>query len=408
MTHKSPKVTMIGLGYIGLPTAAVIASNKIEVIGVDLSKNVVNTINEGRIHIVEPALDGLVKKVVDEGYLRASDKCEESDVFVVAVPTPFKENNVPDLSYVEGATRSAIPALKEGDLFIIESTSPVGTTEKMAEIIYQERPELRGKLHIAYCPERVMPGKVIYELENNDRVIGGMDEQSAEKAAGFYGIFVSANLHTTTARTAEMCKLTENSFRDVNIAFANELSIIAEKAEIDVWELIQLANKHPRVNILQPGTGVGGHCIAVDPWFIVSEFPDEAKIIHSARTINDHKADWVVERIKNEILEFQLNNNRTPKVALMGLAFKPDIDDLRESPAMYVVNSITQFDKANYLIVEPNLNGETGLSYDLVDYTDAYHEADIVAFLVAHREFRTIEKDHKKAELDFCGARKKN
>jgi UDP-N-acetyl-D-mannosaminuronic acid dehydrogenase len=278
----------------------------------------------------------------------------------------------------------------------------------MAGIIYEERPELRGKLHIAYCPERVMPGKVIYELENNDRVIGGMDEQSAEKAAGFYGIFVSANLHKTTARTAEMCKLTENSFRDVNIAFANELSIIAEKAGIDVWELIQLANKHPRVNILQPGTGVGGHCIAVDPWFIVSEFPDEAKIIHSARTINDHKADWVVERIKNEILEFQLNSNRTPKVALMGLAFKPDIDDLRESPAMYVVNSITQFDKADYLIVEPNLNGETELSYDLVDYTDAYHEADIVAFLVAHREFRTIEKDHKKAELDFCGARKKN
>jgi UDP-N-acetyl-D-mannosaminuronic acid dehydrogenase len=399
---------MIGLGYIGLPTAAVIASNKIEVIGVDLSQNVVNTINEGRIHIVEPALDGLVKKVVDEGYLRASDKCEESDVFVVAVPTPFKENNVPDLSYVEGATRSAIPALKEGDLFIIESTSPVGTTEKMAGIIYEERPELRGKLHIAYCPERVMPGKVIYELENNDRVIGGMDEQSAEKAAGFYGIFVSANLHKTTARTAEMCKLTENSFRDVNIAFANELSIIAEKAGIDVWELIQLANKHPRVNILQPGTGVGGHCIAVDPWFIVSEFPEEAKIIHSARKINDHKADWVVERIKNEILEFQLNNNRKPKVALMGLAFKPDIDDLRESPAMYVVNSITQFDKADYLIVEPNLNGETELSYDLVDYTDAYHEADIVAFLVAHREFRTIEKDKNKAELDFCGARKKN
>jgi len=406
MTQKSPKVTMIGLGYIGLPTAAVIASNKIEVVGVDVSQDVVNTINEGKIHIVEPALDGLVKKVVEEGYLSASTECKESDVFVVAVPTPFKENNVPDLSYVEVATRSAISALKEGDLFIIESTSPVGTTEKMAEIIYEERPELRGKLHIAYCPERVMPGKVIYELENNDRVIGGMDEQSAEKAADFYSIFVSANLHTTTARTAEMCKLTENSFRDVNIAFANELSIIAEKAEIDVWELIQLANKHPRVNILQPGTGVGGHCIAVDPWFIVSEFPEEAKIIHQARTINDYKADWVVERIKNEILEFHLENNRKPKVALMGLAFKPDIDDLRESPAMYVVNSITKFDKADYLIVEPNLNGETELNYNLVDYTDAYQEADIVAFLVAHREFRTIEKDDNKAELDFCGARK--
>jgi len=406
MTKKQPKVTMIGLGYIGLPTAAVIASNKIEVVGVDVNQSVVDTINEGKIHIVEPALDGLVKKVVEEGYLKASKECEESDVFVVAVPTPFKENHVPDLTYVEKATQSAIPALKEGDLFIIESTSPVGTTEKMAELIYEERPELKGKLHIAYCPERVMPGKVIYELENNDRVVGGMDKQSAERAARFYSIFVSANLHTTTARTAEMCKLTENSFRDVNIAFANELSIISEKAEIDVWELIEMANKHPRVNILQPGTGVGGHCIAVDPWFIVSEFPEEAKIIHQARKINDYKADWVVERIKNEILEFQLEHNRKPRVALMGLAFKPDIDDLRESPAMYVANQITQFDKAEYLITEPNINGNSETGFDLSEYTEAFDKADIVTFLVAHREFRTIEKDNKKAELDFCGARK--
>lgn len=407
MTKKTIKITMIGLGYIGLPTAAVIASNKIEVLGVDVNQSVVDTINEGKIHIVEPALDGLVKKVVEEGYLKASTSCEESDVFVIAVPTPFKGDHVPDISYVEAATRSAIPALKEGDLFIIESTSPVGTTEKMAELIYTERPELKGKLNIAYCPERVMPGKVIYELENNDRVIGGMDEESAEKAAEFYSTFVSAKLHTTTARTAEMCKLTENSFRDVNIAFANELSIISEKAEINVWELIELANKHPRVNILQPGTGVGGHCIAVDPWFIVSEFPEEAKIIHQARKINDYKADWVVERIKNEILEFQLKHNRKPKVALMGLAFKPDIDDLRESPAIYVTNAITQFDKAEYLIVEPNINGDGGIEYDLVDYTDAYENADIVAFLVAHREFRTIDKNDNKAELDFCGVRKK-
>ena len=406
MTQKTIKVTMIGLGYIGLPTAAVIASNKIQVVGVDISQKVVNTINEGKIHIVEPALDGLVKKVVEEGFLKASTVCEESDVFVIAVPTPFKGDHVPDISYVEGATRAAIPALKEGDLFIIESTSPVGTTEKMAELIYEERPELKGKLHIAYCPERVMPGKVIYELENNDRVIGGMDDQSAEKAAGFYSIFVSANLHTTTARTAEMCKLTENSFRDVNIAFANELLIIAEKAGINVWELIEMANKHPRVNILQPGTGVGGHCIAVDPWFIVSEFPEEAKIIHQARKINDYKADWVVERIKNEILEFQLNNNRKPKVALMGLAFKPDIDDLRESPAMYVADKITQFDKAEYLVTEPNINGDSGTGFDLVEYTEAFDKADIATFLVAHREFRTIEKDNKKIELDFCGVRK--
>jgi len=392
----------MGLGYIGLPTAALIASRGIQVQGIDVNQSVVDTINSGKIHIVEPALDGLVKHVVEKGLLNANITPDNADVFLIAVPTPFKGDHVPDLKYVESATRMIIPNLKEGNLFILESTSPVGATDKMAKIIFENRPELKGKINIAYCPERVLPGNVIYELEHNDRVIGGLDEKSTYAAQNFYRHFVKGELHATNAKTAEMCKLVENSSRDVSIAFANELSMICDKAEINVWELIHLANKHPRVNILQPGTGVGGHCIAVDPWFIVSEFKKEAVIIRNAREINNYKTEWVIEKIKSTALQFELDNNRKPTIALMGLAFKPDIDDLRESPALLVADTLLSNGKYNLLLVEPNL--EENLKYDLSDYREINGRADIVAYLVAHKEFKGFETDA--IELDFCGVKK--
>ncbi len=393
---------MMGLGYIGLPTAALIASRGIQVQGIDVNQSVVDTINSGKIHIVEPALDGLVKHVVENGLLKANITPDYADVFLIAVPTPFKGDHEPDLKYVESATRMIIPNLKEGNLFILESTSPVGTTDKMAKIIFDERPELKGKINIAYCPERVLPGNVIYELEHNDRVIGGLDEQSTIEAQNFYRHFVKGELHATDAKTAEMCKLVENSSRDVSIAFANELSMICDKAEINVWELIHLANKHPRVNILQPGTGVGGHCIAVDPWFIVSEFKKEALIIRNAREINNYKTEWVIEKIRSTALQFELDNNRKPNIALMGLAFKPDIDDLRESPALLVADTLLSNGKYNLLLVEPNL--EENLKYDLTDYREMNGRADIVSYLVAHKEFKGLEFEC--TVLDFCGIKK--
>ena len=391
------KVVMMGLGYIGLPTAALIASRGIKVQGVDVNQSVVDTINEGKIHIVEPALDGLVKHVVEKGLLKASTTVETADVYLIAVPTPFKGDYEPDLKYVESATRMILPNLEEGNLFVIESTSPVGTTDKMTQIIFKERPELKGKINIAYCPERVLPGKVIYELEHNDRVIGGLDKQSTKAAQNFYRHFVKGELHATNAKTAEMCKLVENSSRDVQIAFANELSMICDKADINVWELINLANKHPRVNILQPGTGVGGHCIAVDPWFIVSAFQKEAVIIRNAREVNNYKTDWVIEKIKSTALQFELDNNRKPTIALMGLAFKPDIDDLRESPALQVADTLLAENKYNLLLVEPNL--EESDKYDLTDYENV--NANIVVYLVAHKEFKGEKPDS--ISLDFCG-----
>ena len=396
------KVVMMGLGYIGLPTAALIASRGIKVQGIDVNQSVVDTINEGKIHIVEPALDGLVKHVVERGLLKASTTVETADVYLIAVPTPFKGDYEPDLKYVESATRMILPNLKEGNLFIIESTSPVGTTDKMAKIIFKQRPELKGKLNIAYCPERVLPGKVIYELEHNDRVIGGLDAESTKVAQDFYRHFVKGELHATNARTAEMCKLVENSSRDVSIAFANELSMICDKADINVWELISLANKHPRVNILQPGTGVGGHCIAVDPWFIVSEFEKEAVIIRNAREINNYKTQWVIEKIKSTALQFELDNNRKPTIALLGLSFKPDIDDLRESPALLVADTLLADGKYNLLLVEPNLEEST--KYDLTKYNKLNGSVDIVAYLVAHKEFKGKKPDS--ISLDFCGVKK--
>lgn len=399
-------VTTLGLGYIGLPTSALIASHGVSVHGVDISQNVVDTINAGKIHIVEPDLDKAVASAVASGFLRADTKPAEADVYLIVVPTPFKGgSHEPDISYIQAATEGIVPLLKEGDLYIIESTSPVGTTERMRDFIFSKRPELKGKLHIAYCPERVLPGNVMYELVHNDRVIGGVDEVSTQKACDFYSQFVKGELHRTNARTAEMCKLTENSSRDVQIAFANELSLICDKADIDVWELIHLANKHPRVNILQPGSGVGGHCIAVDPYFITSEFPMESQIIGKAREINNYKSFWCAQKIKSTIQAFELENGRVPTVALMGLAFKPNIDDLRQSPAIYIAQKVLQ--EANdetYFIVEPNI--ESHQYYKITSVEEAVEKADIIAFLVAHNEFKQLAISEDKVILDFCGVTK--
>ena len=401
------KACFMGLGYIGLPTAIISSQHGINVCGVDINPKVVEKTNRGELHIVEPGLQDLLKKAVDSKSLVASTTPVESDVYLIVVPTPFKAKHEPDISYVESATKTVIPFLKEGDLFIIESTSPVGTTEKMAELIFAERPELKGRIHIAYCPERVLPGNVIFELVNNDRVIGGIDDASADAAAEFYGKFVSGQLHKTNCRTAEMCKLVENSSRDVQIAFANELSMICEKAGINVWELISLANKHPRVNILQPGCGVGGHCIAVDPYFISSAFPNEAKIIAQARSINNYKSEWCVEKAKNAILSFELENGKKPQVALMGLAFKPNIDDLRESPAMKIAKHlVAEMPDVKFNIVEPNISSHP--DFDIVDFQTAFEQSDIVVYLTAHKQFFMLPQEaNDKLILDFCGVIKK-
>ena len=358
-------ISMIGLGYIGLPTATLFASRKKKVIGVDISQHAVDTINQGKIHIVEPELDMLVHSAVTEGYLRATTQPEPADAFLIAVPTPFTDGHKPDLSYIEAAAQAIAPVLAKGNLVILESTSPVGTTEKLADWLAAARPDLtfpeqageEADIQIAYCPERVLPGKVVHELVANDRVIGGMTDKATEMACALYKTFVEGALVPTNARTAEMCKLTENSFRDVNIAFANELSMICDKPNIDVWELIALANRHPRVNILQPGAGVGGHCIAVDPWFIVDTTPNEARLIRTAREVNDHKPEWVLDKVKvaiADVLSEQPNKTMADvKVACLGLAFKPDIDDLRESPAVEITQHIAQLG-CQVLAVEPN------------------------------------------------------
>ncbi len=402
----SMKACFMGLGYIGLPTSIIAAKHGVQVLGVDINPKVVDMTNQGRLHIIEPGLEDMLQEVVAAGTFRAALRPEESDAYFMVVPTPFKGNHEPDISYVEAATKAVLPLLKEGDLYVIESTSPVGTTEKMRDLIYAERPELEGKIYIAYCPERVLPGNVIYELVHNDRVIGGIDEASTDKAIEFYSQFVTGKLHRTNSKTAEMCKLTENSSRDVQIAFANELSLICDKAGINVWELIELANKHPRVTILQPGCGVGGHCIAVDPYFITSDFPMESKIISAAREINNYKSFWCAEKIQNEMLRFELEHHRKPWVALMGLAFKPNIDDLRESPAKSIVNKVMQgSNNAQILIVEPNVREHN--VFKLTGYKEAYEKADIVAFLVNHREFAQLDYRDDVKVMDFCGTFKK-
>jgi len=405
------KILVMGLGYIGLPTAAVIASRKLDVLGIDISQKVVDTINNGDVHIIEPDLDIIVRAVVSEGYLKASTQPAPADVFIIAVPTPFIGDHEPDLSYVEAATRAIASVIEPGNLVILESTSSVGSTAKVAQWLSEERPDIKfphhesdtAEVNIAHCPERVLPGQVLSELINNDRVIGGITPQCSDAAIRLYKNFVEAQMLVTNARTAELCKLVENSFRDVNIAFANELSIIADKAQIDVWELIKLANHHPRVNILQPGTGVGGHCIAVDPWFIVSQAGDDAKLIRAGREVNDFKPLFVVQRIC-EMAE-SLN---TKRVTCYGLAFKPNIDDLRESPAVEVVKEL-QKRGLTLTLVEPNIRELPG---DLAssDCTFTPFEAslesrdEVRAVLVAHQQFQSSESLRELEPLDFCGA----
>ncbi|TMX44375.1 UDP-N-acetyl-D-mannosamine dehydrogenase [Vibrio rotiferianus] len=400
-------ISVIGLGYIGLPTAAMFASRKKKVIGVDVNQNAVDTINQGKIHIVEPDLDMIVSAAVSEGYLKASTTPEPADVFLIAVPTPFlpcEEGEVPapDLSYIEAASKAIAPVLKKGDLVILESTSPVGATEQMAAWLAEARSDLtfpqthgdNADVNVAHCPERVLPGHVVRELVENDRVIGGMSTRCSERSVELYKTFVLGECVVTNARTAEMAKLTENSSRDVQIAFANELSIICDKLDINVWELIALANRHPRVNILQPGPGVGGHCIAVDPWFIVSKTPEEAQIIHTARKVNDGKPEWVINKVKLAIAEFlQANPDKTARevtVACYGLAFKPDIDDLRESPAMAITQQIAQMHAGRVIAVEPNIEStpEKLKHIELVELDIATKEADVNVMLVDHKEFR--------------------
>ena len=395
------KTCIVGLGYIGLPTAAVIAQSKQSVLGLDVDNKVVEIINNGDIHIVEPGLEKLVKKVVDSGYLRAINSPEESEIFVIAVPTPFKNgNNEPDLSHIKSAVKNIASVIKSGDLVILESTSPVGTTELLRDWLRSERSDLtfsdkslnKPDIFIAYCPERVLPGNTLNELVNNDRVIGGLCSKSSDLAEKFYKSFIKGKCFKTDARTAELTKLTENSFRDLNIAFANELSLVAKNLEIDVWELIDLANMHPRVDILKPGAGVGGHCIAVDPWFIVSETPEEARLIRTAREVNDNKSDWVVNKIKIAISDFLQSNPdkkvRDVTVVCYGISFKADIDDLRESPALSIAERIAEYHAGSVLIVEPNINVIPGKLADCLisDVAKASH-ADIHVILVAHKEF---------------------
>ncbi|MDE6582644.1 MAG: UDP-N-acetyl-D-mannosamine dehydrogenase [Duncaniella sp.] len=394
----------IGLGYIGLPTAIIAARHGVDVLGVDINPAVVEQTNAGHLHIIEPGMEELLREVLAAGTFRAALTPAPADAFFIVVPTPFKGDHQPDVSYVEAATRSVVPYLREGNLFVIESTSPVGTTERMAELIFSLRPELKGKISIAYCPERVLPGNVIYELVDNDRVIGGVDAASTEAAKEFYRHFVKGDLHATNARTAEMCKLTENSSRDVQIAFANELSLICDRADINVWELISLANKHPRVNILRPGCGVGGHCIAVDPYFITAAYPEESRLIADARAVNNYKAEWSAEKIVNAILRFRIDHGRNPRVALMGLAFKPDIDDLRESPAAEIAADVMKRAAADaeFMVVEPNIREHA--EFVLTEAAEAFEKADIVAFLTGHTPFRSLPAAGSgKVILDFCG-----
>jgi len=401
MNNQFKHICVIGLGYIGLPTAATFAAHGIQVTGVDVNQHAVNMINQGRVHIVEPDLDALVKVVVAKGMLSAQTTPVEADAYIVAVPTPFKDDYQPDLKYIEVASKALAPYLKPGNLVILESTSPVGATEQMAAWLAEARPDLtfpeqageQADILVAHCPERVLPGKVLQELISNDRIIGGMTTRCSTAACNLYKTFVQGSCIETNARTAEMCKLTENSFRDVNIAFANELSIICDKLDINVWELIALANRHPRVNILQPGPGVGGHCIAVDPWFIVAKTPEQARLIRTAREVNDAKPEWVIDQVKIKIADFlQANPEKTIQdvtVACYGLAFKPDIDDLRESPALEITKKLAE-QGLNILAIEPNINelpSKLSKNVQLINLNER-DNADIHLILVDHKQFK--------------------
>jgi len=397
-------VSVIGLGYVGLPTAAVLASKGVKVVGVDVNQNIVDIINQGNIHIIEPELDILVHKAIKDNYLTAVVKPEKADVFMVSVPTPFKNNHKPNLSYIKSAAKAIAIVLEKGNLVILESTSPVGTTEKMIEWMQGERPDLsfpkfgddkfKADIAVSYCPERVLPGQVVREIIENDRIIGGVTTQCAERARDLYKLFVNADCLITDCRTAELSKLVENSFRDVNIAFANELSLICDKLKINVWELIKLANRHPRVNILQPGPGVGGHCVAVDPWFIVNSAPDEAKLIRMARLVNDSKPIFVLNKVDQAIQAIGKDTSEL-SIACLGLAFKPDIDDLRESPALSIARKIRSISFSSIFLVEPNINSiPSGFDSDnikLVGLESAIKSSDIIILLVDHTSFKSMD-----------------
>lgn len=408
------RISVIGLGYIGLPTAAVFASRGISVVGVDVNEAAVRTINQGRIHIVEPDLDMVVQAATTQGYLRATTVAEPADAFLIAVPTPFAQDHEPDLSFIKAATKAIAPVLAAGNLVVLESTSPVGTTEKVAEWLAQERADLtfphqvgeQSDIRIAYCPERVLPGHVLRELVENDRVIGGMTERCSLAATALYKTFVMGECIVTNARTAEMCKLTENAFRDVNIAFANELSMICDDVGVQVQALITLANRHPRVNILQPGAGVGGHCIAVDPWFIVHRSPERAKLVRTAREVNDSKPEWVLAKTAQFIANCQSSGRARPRVAVLGLAFKPDIDDLRESPALAIAAQLKQRPDTEICVVEPNIAEVPAVlaGTPLLPLGDAIDSSDVVLILVAHRDFRNLaERLEGKVVIDTVG-----
>lgn len=404
---KDKIVCVMGLGYIGLPTAALLASRGFTVKGCDIDDEVITIINKGQVHIVEPELDMFVKSAVSTGLLEAYKEPQIADIYIICVPTPFHKNSdetpKPNLDFVIESAKQIASIVKNGDLIILESTSPVGTTEEIFNTIQQSIPNV-DEINVAYCPERVLPGKIMTELVENDRIVGGVSSNATKKAADFYRSFVSGKVHETDSKTAEMCKLTENSFRDINIAFANELSMLCDQENIDVWDLISLANKHPRVNILQPGSGVGGHCIAVDPWFIVSRDPSNSKLIKTAREVNNFKSQWVSNKIYKKILNYEKRFNRKPRLACFGLAFKPNIDDLRESPALEIATNLLS-KKFDMVVVEPNIRNHP--LFNIVSIDQAISNSDIFIVLVNHKEF--IEPNIKKKlismdALDFCGA----
>ncbi len=404
--NAAKKIVIMGLGYIGLPTASMLATKGHQVLGVDVNAEAVESINQGKVHIVEPDLDILVKAAVNSGNLKAAFEPAEADIFILAVPTPFKDGNhlagkSPDLSYIEEAVKAVAPCLNVGNLIILESTSPIGTTEWIESIVREQRPDLyedndpnhRTPVFFAHCPERVLPGKIMHELVNNDRIIGGNDKQSAEKAKELYNTFCSGQIFLTDSKTAEMAKLVENSFRDVNIGFANELSLICDKVGINVWELIELANKHPRVNILQPGPGVGGHCIAVDPWFVVAAAPEEARIIRTAREVNDTKPDWVIDKVIAKADRF-----KEPVIGCLGLAFKANIDDLRESPALEITRKLYSSGVGKIMVCEPNTHGDF-VEFPLYELNEVLKAADILLVLVDHEEFKGIDSESLKEKV---------
>lgn len=403
---EKKNICVIGLGYIGLPTAALLAKSGFNVSGIDVNEDIVSIINEGKIHIIETDLGDIVKNAILSGKLKAYNKVQPSDIYIICVPTPFhKKDDIkkPNLDYVIMAIQEIAPLVKQGDMIILESTSPVGTTKKIQDLLINSGTNLKD-VSIAYCPERVLPGKIIKELIENDRIVGGLTSTCSQKVKNFYGSFIKGNIYETNAKTAEMCKLAENSFRDLNIAFANELSMICDNKEINTWELIKLANKHPRVDILQPGVGVGGHCISVDPWFIISQDTKNTKLIRTAREVNNNKTGWVIDKIKNVATQHESKTNKKPKILLLGLAFKPDIDDLRESKSLEIAENLIA-EKYYVTAIEPNIKSHKYVSH--FNLSEAIEQADIICVLVKHKEFIQSEiKDKliKYKALDFCGA----